>query len=125
MEDYSNIDEYIAGFPETTREILEQLRSTIRNAAPEAIEIISYGMPAFKQEGMLVYFAAYKNHIGFYPTGSGIEAFKDKLTGYKVSKGTMQFPLDSPVPLSLVAEIVSYRLEQNLIKAKLKTRKLK
>jgi uncharacterized protein YdhG (YjbR/CyaY superfamily) len=107
---YSNIDEYIAGFPDNVRSILEELRQVIKKAAPAAQETISYGMPAFKLKGILVYFAAYKSHIGFYPTGSGVAAFKEELTPYAVSKGTIRFPLDKPLPLSLVEKIVKYRV---------------
>jgi len=121
MEDknrYNSIDEYIENFPIDTQEILQKIRSTILKAVPEAKEKISYGMPAFDFKGILVYFAAYKNHIGFYPTGSGIEAFKDKITGYKTSKGTIQFPLNEPIPMDLIIEIVNFRVSENLRKSK-------
>jgi uncharacterized protein YdhG (YjbR/CyaY superfamily) len=85
----------------------------IKESAPEAQEKISYGMPAFHQNGSLVWFAAHKRHIGFYPTGSGIEAFQEELAGYKVSKGTLQFPLDQPMPYDLIRKIVKYRVEEN------------
>ena len=107
------IDDYIAGFPENVQEILEQLRQTIRNAAPESEETISYQMPAFKQKGILVYFAAFKNHIGFYPTPSGVEKFKKELSGYEVSKGTVKFPIDKTIPLDLVSKIVKFRVKEN------------
>ncbi len=110
---FKNIDEYIASFPKNIQAILEGLRQAIREAAPEAEETISYQMPAFKQNGILVYFAAFKNHIGFFPTASGVEAFKPKLSAYKTSKGTIQFPLDKPMPLDLVKEIVRFRVKQN------------
>lgn len=113
-----NVDLYIAQFSPSTKELLEQLRHTIKNAAPEAEEVISYQMPAYKFHGILVYFAGYKNHIGFYPTGNGIENFKNELTPYKYSKGTVQFPLDQPLPLELIAEIVKFRVIQNLEKIK-------
>ena len=105
----ANIDEYIQGFPEETQKILQQLRAAIKKAAPKSEEVISYAMPAFKQNGVLVYFAAYKNHIGFYPTSSGIEAFKDELSKYKSSKGAVQFPIDKPLPLTLISKIVKFR----------------
>ena len=105
-----NIDTYIAGFPGHTAKLLAQLREIIRQAAPDAVEVMSYQMPAFKQQGILVYFAAYKHHIGFYPTASGIEAFKSELSSYKWSKGTIQFPLDQPLPVELITEIVKFRL---------------
>ncbi len=101
-------------FPEDIQNILEKLRQAIREAAPEAIEIMSYHMPAFKQNGILVYFAAHKNHIGFYPMPSGIKAFKAELTPYKSGKGTVQFPLDKPIPLDLVKKIVAFRVKEQL-----------
>jgi uncharacterized protein YdhG (YjbR/CyaY superfamily) len=113
-----NIDEYIALQPLSIREELEKLRSTIRSAAPKAEEVISYQMPAFKFHGMLVYFATYKNHIGFYPTGSGIAAFKKELVNYKTSKGTVQFPVDKPLPLSLISKIVKFRVKENVARQK-------
>lgn len=113
----TTIDEYIAGFPKDIQIILEQLRTTIRKAAPEAEEVISYQMPAFKLSGMLVYFAGYKNHIGFYPTPSAIEAFKKELSEYKGAKGSVQFPLEKPLPLKLITKIVKFRVIENLEKA--------
>jgi uncharacterized protein YdhG (YjbR/CyaY superfamily) len=110
---FKTIDEYIAAFPSDIQTLLAQLRAAIHEAAPQAEETISYQMPAFKQNGVLVYFAAFKNHIGFFPTAKGMEAFKDKLSDYKTSKGTIQFPLDQPLPLDLVKEIVKVRLIQN------------
>jgi uncharacterized protein YdhG (YjbR/CyaY superfamily) len=112
-----NVEEYIAGFPENIRVLLVQLRDTIRNAAPEAEEVISYKMPAYKLDGILVYFAAFKNHIGFFPTASGIEAFKKELSAFKCSKGTVQFPLNDKLPVGLITEIVRYRVRVNLEKA--------
>src|SRR5665647_750430 len=97
------IDEYIAAFPKNIQSILEEMRQTIRNSAPKAEEAISYQMPTFKLNGNLVYFAAFKKHIGFYPTSSGVEAFKRELAPYEVSKGTIRFPLDRPLPLKLVS----------------------
>ena len=114
-----DINEYIAGFPESVRGILEALRATIKEAAPGAEETISYAIPAFKLKGrMLVYFAGFKNHIGLYPAPRGNEAFKKELSGYKGGKGTVQFPLNEPIPLSLVAKIVKFRAKENLEKAK-------
>jgi uncharacterized protein YdhG (YjbR/CyaY superfamily) len=112
---YKTIDEYIATFPKDVRDILEKLRRTIRESAPEAVEAISYGMPAFKLNGKsLVFFAAWKDHIGFYPSDpSAIEAFKKELTPFKQSKGTIQFSLDKPIPLGLVRKIVKFRVKQN------------
>jgi uncharacterized protein YdhG (YjbR/CyaY superfamily) len=109
-----SIDEYISEFPETIRNILEELRRAIRESAPKAEETISYGMPAFKLKGNLVYFAAHKNHIGFYPRGpSAIEAFKEELAPYKTSKGAIQFPFDKPIPFDLVKKIVKFRVKEN------------
>lgn len=120
-----NIDEYIAGFPEDVQIKLEKLRETIHQAAPEAQEKISYQMPTFFLEGNLVHFAAYKNHIGFYPAPSGIERFKEPLSAYKGAKGSVQFPLDQPIPYELVSEITAYRVQENLAKAAAKGKKKK
>lgn len=114
MNPSNEIDLYLAQFPASTHEKLEILRKTIMKNAPGAKEVVSYRMPAFNLNGILLYYAGYKNHIGFYPTGSGIEAFKPHLSGYKWSKGTIQFPLDKPLPLDLIAEIVRYRVIENL-----------
>jgi uncharacterized protein YdhG (YjbR/CyaY superfamily) len=110
---YNSIDEYIATFPADKQALLEEVRATIRAAAPGAEERISYQMPAFAQNGNLVYFSALKNHIGFYPTGSGIAAFKDELSGYETSKGSVKFPIGEPLPLDLISRIVRYRVAQN------------
>lgn len=120
---FSSIDEYIATFPEATQTILEELRATIKAAAPDAAEKISYQMPTFFLKGNLVHFAAFKNHIGFYPAPSGIEAFKDELSKYESSKGAVQFPIDKPLPLKLISKIVQYRATENLKKAEEKARK--
>jgi uncharacterized protein YdhG (YjbR/CyaY superfamily) len=117
---FNDIDKYIAAFPKDTQELLEQLRATIRKAAPEAEEVISYQMPAFKLQGMLVYFAGHKNHIGFYPGASGIEAFKKELSDYKGAKGSVQFPPDKPLPLGLITKIVKFRVNENLHRPKTK-----
>jgi uncharacterized protein YdhG (YjbR/CyaY superfamily) len=111
-----NIDEYIKMFPEDIQAVLQTLRQTIRNAAPQAEETISYRMPAFKLNGILVFFAAFKNHIGFYPTSSATTAFKDELSIYKGGKGSVQFPIDKPLPLDLISKIVKYRVRENLNK---------
>jgi len=113
---FTSIDEYIKDFPPETQKKLEQIRTIIREAAPDAKEKISYQMPAFTFNGNLVYFAAFRSHIGFYPTPSGIEAFKDELKGYKNAKGSVQFPIDKPLPLDLISRIVKYRVEENLKK---------
>ncbi|EMM99073.1 iron chaperone [Leptospira noguchii] len=110
---FKNINEYINLFPEDVQDKLRKLRSTIRKAAPNAEEKISYQMPAFALNGNLVYFAAYKKHIGFYPTSSGIKKFQTELTKYKTTKGAIQFPMDQPLPLKLIAKIVKYRIKEN------------
>lgn len=122
---YRTIDEYIAAFPEEIQERLQAVRAAIRDAAPEAAERISYQMPTFALHGNLVHFAAHRNHIGFYPTPSGIEAFKGELSGYETSKGAVQFPMDRPLPLALISSIVQYRLSENLEKASTKAGKKK
>ena len=111
-----NVDSYISDFPPATQALLEKLRETIRKAAPDAEECISYAMPAYKLNGMLVYFAGYPRHIGFYPGAGGIAAFKDELSDYKWAKGSVQFPLDRPLSLKLIARIVKFRVEENLKK---------
>lgn len=114
-----NVDEYIAGFDSATQAILKQMRETIKNAAPNAEESISYMMPAYKYLGKpLVYFAGYKNHIGFYATPTGHEAFAKELSIYKQGKGSVQFPLDKPLPLRLITKIVKFRVKQNQKRAK-------
>jgi uncharacterized protein YdhG (YjbR/CyaY superfamily) len=117
---FSTIDEYLALQPSALRATLEQLRQIIKKAAPGAEETISYQMPAFKFHGMLVWFAGYKNHYGLYPMPKTIQVFKDKLTAYELSKGTIRFPLDKPVPVKLITEIVKYRVKENLEKELLK-----
>ncbi len=118
-----DIDEYISGFPMDVQAKLEKLRETVREAAPGAEEKISYQMPTFALEGNLVHFAAYKKHIGFYPTPSGIERFKDELSAYKGAKGSVQFQLDEPIPYELVRAIVAYRVKENIERAEAKRRK--
>lgn len=120
-----NINEYIANFPPEVQEKLEKIRVTIRKAAPKAEEAISYMIPTFKLHGNLVHFAAYKNHIGFYPGAGGIAAFQEELAGYETSKGTVQFSLDKRLPLTLIAKIVKFRVQQNLDKAAAKAAKKK
>jgi uncharacterized protein YdhG (YjbR/CyaY superfamily) len=113
-----NIDDYIAGFPPEVQEILEKIRSTIRQAAPNAQETISYQMPTFTLNGSLVHFAAFKQHIGFYPTPSGTKEFQRELSVYKGAKGSVRFPLDQPIPFDLISQIVKFRVKENLAKAK-------
>lgn len=109
-----NVDEYIASFPKDTQVLLEQMRSTIKKAAPKAEEGISYAMPAFSiHKRHLVYFAAFKNHIGFYAMPTGHAEFKKELSIYKSGKGSVQFPLDEPLPLKLITKIVKYRVKEN------------
>ena len=114
------VDEYIAGFPTSTQKLLKQLRATIRKAAPQAEEVISYQMPAYNFYGRLVYFAGYEKHIGFYPMPSAIEKFKKQLADYNTSKGTVQFPLQEPLPLALITKITAFRVNENLQAAEVK-----
>ncbi len=115
-----DIDTYIALQPIEVKELLEQMRHTIKKAAPNAEEVISYGMPAFKYHGMLVYFAAFKKHIGFYSLPSGHAAFEKELSAYKQGKGSVQFPLDKPLPLVLITKMVKFRVKENLEKETIK-----
>lgn len=114
----TNINEYIGGFSNDIQEILEKIRMTIQKAAPDATEKISYMMPAFEQNGKVVYFAAFKNHIGLYALPSGNEAFAAELSKYKTGKGSIQFPLDKPIPYDLITKIVKFRVKENLEKIK-------
>ncbi len=113
-----SIDEYIAAAPDEVKGALASLRAAIRAAAPGAVETISYQIPAFSLDGPLVYFAAFKNHIGFYPTSSGIASFKSELADYVTSNGTVRFPIDKPLPLKLIGRIVKFRAAENAKKAK-------
>lgn len=115
---FTTIDEYIAGFPAEIQQKLHEMRRVIHETAPEATEKISYQMPTFFLNGNLVHFAAFKNHIGFYPAPTGLDAFKEEISKYPNSKGAVQFPLDRPVPFDLVRRIVEYRREENLKKKK-------
>lgn len=114
----NEIDRYIQTFPENVRKHLEEIRSVIRQVAPDATETIKYGIPTFVLNGNLVHFAAYEKHIGFYPAPSGIEAFSKELSGYKQAKGSVQFPLNNPIPLALISQIVRFRVSENLTKKK-------
>lgn len=120
-----DIDDYISRFPIATQKSLQQLRKTIRKAAPQATEVISYGMPAFKLNSVLVYFAAYERHIGFYPTPSAILTFKKEFSDYYTSKGAVQFPLGKPLPLVLITNVVKLRVSEDHEKAKEKKTKKK
>jgi uncharacterized protein YdhG (YjbR/CyaY superfamily) len=122
---FQSIDEYILTFPPKIQEILENIRKVVKESAPDAQEKISYQMPTFVLHGNLVYFAAFKNHIGFYPTPSGIEAFKDELSVYKGAKGSIQFPLEKPIPYELISKIVKVRVAENIKKAEDKLKKKK
>ena len=113
-----NVDTYIEQFKPEVRELLEQMRKTVRSAAPNAEETISYAIPSYKLNGMLVHFAAFSKHIGFYPGAGGVSEFADELTAYKASKGTVQFPFGHPLPLDLIRRIVEFRVHQNLEKKK-------
>ena len=115
---FKTVDEYLSMFPATTRRILQEVRQTIKKAAPQAEEVISYNMPAFKLHGVLVYYAAYQKHIGFYPTPSAIKAFEKELAQYQSSKGAVQFPIDQPMPVELITKIVQFRVRENVGKEK-------
>ena len=119
----TSVDEYIRGYPKSTQLLLQELRKIITAAAPDAGESISYMMPAYKLHGPLVYFGGYDGHIGFYPGASGVLGFQKELTAYKCSKGTIQFPLDKPLPKALITKIVKYRLRENLEKQAMKKKK--
>ena len=115
----ASVDEYIAGFPAEVQMILEQVRATIHKAAPGATEKINYAIPTFTHHGRdLVYFAAFKNHIGFYPTPVGVQEFKEEFSEYKTGKGSIQFPMDKPMPLDLITRIVKFRVRENLEKSR-------
>ena len=113
---FKNIDEYFSTVPAEVQIKLQQIRETIHKAAPKAVEVISYNMPAFKQKNVLVYFAAFKNHIGFFPTANPIAVFKKELADYKTSKGAIQFPLDKKIPLGLISKITKFRVKEDLEK---------
>jgi uncharacterized protein YdhG (YjbR/CyaY superfamily) len=122
---FKTVDEYMSAVPQYAKAKLQEIRKTIRKAAPQAEELISYNMPAFKLREMLVWYAAFKEHIGFYPRPSAIEAFKKELSVYKWAKGSVQFPIDKPLPLNLVSKIVKYRLKENLERSDRKATKTK
>ncbi len=121
----NTVDDYIATFPNDIQKKLQEMRATIKETAPDAEEKISYQMPTFFLKGNLVHFAAFKNHIGFYPVPTGIEKFKKELSAYKTSKGAVQFPLDKPLPLNLIRKIVKFRVAENITKAEERARKKK
>lgn len=117
MQSYKTIDEYVKTFPKEIREILEKIRKTVKSAAPNAEEAIRYGMPTYRLNGNLVHFAAYGTHIGFYPTPSGITAFKVELSPYITGKGTVRFPLDKSIPYDLIKKVVQFRVKENSSKS--------
>ena len=119
----TTIDEYIAEFPKDVQKLLQQVRTTIKKAAPKAEEKIGYGIPTFTLKGNLVHFGGYKSHIGFYPAPAGLQAFEKELAPYLTGKGTAQFPIDKPLPLGLITQIVKFRVKQNLEKAETKRKK--
>jgi uncharacterized protein YdhG (YjbR/CyaY superfamily) len=121
----ANIDEYIASFDSEIQNLLELFRGTVKQVAPEATETISYGMPAFKQNGMLIWFAAHTNHIGFYPRASAIEKFRKELSDFKSAKGSVQFPMNKPLPVDIIRQIVQFRLMENMQKIVVKKTKAK
>ena len=118
----TNIDEYIGSFPLQVQEILQKIRQTIHQATPEAQETINYAIPTFTLKGNLVHFAAFEKHIGFYPAPSGIERFKEELSTYESAKGSVQFPLDRPIPYDLISTIVKFRVQENLQRAEAKNK---
>ena len=117
---FKTVDEYLSALPANTKGILKEVRKTIKQAAPQAEELISYNIPAFTLHGRLVYYAAFKNHIGFYPVSSAIKAFQKELSDYKTSKGAIQFPIERPIPFGVITKIVRFRVKENLEKAKAK-----
>jgi len=123
MKTFQDVEDYIANAPTQSREKLKEMRAIIQSSIPEANESISYGMPAYKLDGPLVYFAGYAKHIGFYPTNSGITAFAPELSQYKSSKGAVQFPLDKALPIALIKKIIRFRVKENKDKALLKKKK--
>lgn len=120
---HSSIDAYISSFPDDVQNLLNQMRETIKGAAPEAEEKISYQMPTFFLKGNLVHFAAHKKHIGFYPTPSAVQAFEKELSAYQIAKGSVQFPFDKPLPLELIAEMVRFRVSETLKQQQAKSKR--
>lgn len=119
----ASVDAYIAGFPPEVRTVLRKIRATVREAAPAAVEKISWGMPAYSLDGMLTFFAAFKAHVSFFPGAEGIEKFKKELAPYGTSKGTVRFPLGTPVPYGLLGRIVKFRVKENRARAAAKRTK--
>ncbi len=125
MEKFNTVPEYLASLPAKPKSMIKEMRKIVREEAPGAEEVMSYGVPAMKLNGMLVWYAAHKNHIGFYPRASAIEIFKKDLKGFETSKGTIQFPYESPLPEALIRKIVKHRVKENMAKASVKKKKLK
>lgn len=125
MPKFKTVEEYLLSIPEDVMEMADELRTTILKAAPKAEEVLSYNMPAYRQNGILVYWCVFKNHIGFFPTSSPITVFADELKGFKTSKGTIQLPLSKPIPKALVKKIVKYRMAEDAEKANVKAAKKK
>jgi uncharacterized protein YdhG (YjbR/CyaY superfamily) len=123
MEKYNSVSEYMAAVPAKSRGLIKELRSIIKNEVPDGEELISYGMPAFRWNGMLVWYAVNKEHLGLYPTPSAITKFSQELKAYKTSKGAIQLPLDQPLPVGLIKNIIRFRMEENLVKTKAKQKK--
>ena len=123
MKKFETVDEYLSALPQHARAVAASLRQTIRQAAPQAEEVISYNMPAFRWKGILVWYAAFKKHVGLYPKASAIAAFQSELAPYKTSKGAIQFPIDRPIPAGLVKKIVKFRVEENTPDEKFAVRK--
>jgi uncharacterized protein YdhG (YjbR/CyaY superfamily) len=120
MKKPKSVDEYISWFPEEDQKLLEQVRTAIQEAAPQAEEIISYSMPGYRLNGVLVWFGGYANHIGFYPHGATMEKFKKELAGYKQTKGSIRFPINEPIPITLIKKMVNLRVKEHLERAKVK-----
>mgnify|MGYP000896328568 FL=1 len=120
---FKTVDDYIAVFPKQTKQLLRELRDTIKELAPKAEEVISYNMPAFKFHGLLIWYAGYKNHIGLYPKTNAIKVFEKELAGYKTSKGAIQFPIEKGIPIALVKKIVKFRIKENMELEKMKQMK--
>ncbi len=123
MKKIKDIEEYISGFPEEKQKIINLFRNAIREAAPNAIEVMSYNMPAYKQNGIVVYFAMHTGHLGFYPLTTAVSAFAKELSSYEVAKGNIRFSIYKPIPYELVSNIVKFRVKENLVKAETKKKK--
>ncbi len=123
MKKAKDVSEYISFFPKHTQTLLKQVRKVVKDAAPDAVEVISYGMPAYKLDKMLLYFAAFEKHIGFYPMASAIVEFKEEIAGFKSAKGSIQFPIGKPLPIKLMTKIVKFRVKENLQRIKGKNAK--